>query len=121
MRNTQNLEVTYFFLQDRAIYVEDGMQTYFPQFGTTETIRINKILEEIQPKSYAYNNGVIAFVDEDKNFYVIPNFKGTQKVLIEEGFKKDHFYVPFSNWDYPVCCEKHWDDLKKLQREELAE
>lgn len=102
-------------LKDYSIFIEDGMQTFFPQWQETKTLPISSFIGNITPKSYSYNNGVIAFVDEDKDFYVIPNFKGTQKILVEEGYKKDHFYVPFSNWDYPVACSERWEYLLELR------
>ena len=118
MRNT-HLGVTLEFLKEKAVIVEDGMQTHFPQFGTTETLQISKLT--LEPKTYAYNNGTIAFVDENKTFRVIPNFKDTQKVLIQNGYRKDHFYVPFSNWDYPIAHKEYWESLKELQRFQNAE
>lgn len=117
MRNTQ-LGVTLESLEDMALIVEDGMQTHFPQFGSTETLQISSL--NVKPKTYAYNNGTIAFVDENKTFRVIPNFRDTQKVLIQNGYRKEHFYVPFSNWDYPIAHKEHWESLKEKQKAENA-
>lgn len=117
MRNAQ-LGVTLESLEDKAIIVEDGMQIHFPHFGKTETLQISNL--PIEPMTYAYNNGVIAFVDENKTFRVIPNFRDTQKVLIQNGYRKDHFYVPFSNWNYPVAYKEHWESLRELQKAENA-
>lgn len=96
-------------LKAKAIVVTDGMESYFPSFKSLEKIK----LSEIQAKnlSYAYNNSVVAFVDENGTFYVIPYFSGIQSVLLENGYTKDYFYVPFSNWDYPVAYKERWDDL----------
>ena len=118
MRNTFEGLVNLEILKERAVIVTDGMKTHFPQFQQTETIYISNL--NIKPKTYAYNNGIIAFVDEDKTFYVIPDLKGIQKMLVENGYKKDCFYVPFSNWNYPVGLKDYWEqltDLRKAERE----
>jgi len=117
MRSTFKELVDLEILKERAIIVTDGMKTHFPHFSKTETINISNL--SITPKTYAYNNGIIAFVSEDNEFYVIPDFKETQKILVENGYKKDNFYVPFSNWNYPVELKDYWEsliDLKKAER-----
>lgn len=96
-------------LKEKALVVIDGMETFFPQFSARETLTISKI--QTNKLTYAYNNSVVAFVDEEGTFYVIPDFKGTQKVLLENGYAKAYFYVPFSNWDYPVAHKEKWEKL----------
>lgn len=118
MRNTFEGLVDLEILKERAVIVTDGMKTHFPQFSKTETIHVSNL--NITPKTYAYNNGIIAFVDEDKVFYAIPDFKGTQKTLVENGYKKDNFYVPFSNWNYPVDLKDYWESLIELRRAEKS-
>lgn len=103
-------------LKLKAIHVEDGMETYFPQFSKRETLKISEL--QLIPKTYSYNNSVVAFVDEDGCLFVIPDFKGTQKFLIEEGYKKAYFYVPFSNWNYPVICKDYWESLWKEKNDQ---
>lgn len=44
---------------------------------------------------------------------MIPDLKGTQKTLSENGYAKTYFYVPFSNWDYPVVYKEKWENLWK--------
>ena len=118
MRNTFNGLVDLEILKERAIVVTDGMKTHFPQFSRTETINISNL--NITSKTYAYNNGIIAFVDEDNVYYAIPDLKGIQQLLVENGYKKETFYVAFSNWDYPVELKGFWEsliDLRKAERE----
>ena len=110
MRNFLNV-ATLDELKKKAILVRNGMETYFPQFACQETLRISNL--HLEPKTYAYNNSVVAFVDEEGNFYVIPDIKGTQKLLIENGYHSAYFYVPFSNWDYPVEHKEYWESLWK--------
>ena len=99
-------------LKKKAIEVTPGMETYFPQFGVGEMLRVTELASDLQMR-FAYNNSVVAFVDEEGTFYVIPDLKGTQRTLEEAGYEKAYFYVPFSNWDYPVAKEKEWKALWK--------
>lgn len=98
-------------LKAKALVVTDGMETFFPQFNARETLTISGI--QSNKLTYAYNNSVVAFVDEEGTFYVIPDLKGTQKLLSENGYAKAYFYVPFSNWDYPVAYKEKWENLWK--------
>lgn len=104
-------------LKRKAILVHDGMETYFPQFSTREELHIS----ELHPQSltYAYNNSVIAFVDEHNDFYVIPALKDAQKILVNNGYTKNYFYVPFSNWDYPVARKEDWENLWREKNAEM--
>ena len=114
MRNDKNIQIEALqVVKARALVVTDGMETYFPQFSKREKLQISNL--HIKPKTYAYNNSVVAFVDEDGTLYVTPDIKGTQKALIENGFQKNYFYVPFSNWDYPVEQKDHWEFLWKMK------
>lgn len=99
------------FLKEKAVLVYDGMETYFPQFGTQERLHISDL--NLQSLTYAYNNGIVAFVDEQNNLYVIPAFKGISELLENGGYTKRSFYVPFSNWDYPVELKEYWENLLK--------
>ena len=102
-------------LKENAIIVTDGMETYFPQFSKKETLKLSGLNPDSHKLAYAYNNGVVAFVDNEGNLYVIPDIKGTQKVLSENGYSKEYFYVPFSNWDYPVAAKEVWEWLWSLK------
>ena len=98
-------------LKERALVVTDGMETFFPQFSSKETLKVSGL--SVKPLTYSYNNSVIAFVDEEGIMRVIPDLKGTQKLLVENGYIREYFYVPFSNWDYPVAYKEQWEALWK--------
>lgn len=100
-------------LKDMAIRLNDGMWIYYPQFNQKVDLQINETCQE-HSGQYAYNNSVVAFV-EDNIMYVIPDIKGVQKTLSENGFPKSYFYVPCSNWDYPIAYEKEWKDLWNIK------
>ena len=97
-------------VKERAVKMEDQMEVYWPQFSSHEVIDLKALKTE--KLTYSYNNSVIAFVDENGEMYVIPDI-GIQKVLSREGYSRKFFYVPFSNWDYPVKYEKKWENLWK--------
>ena len=114
MLNAENIKTEALqTLKARALVVTNGMETFFPQFSKREKLQISNL--HTKPMTYAYNNSVVAFIDENGTFYVIPDIKGTQKTLIENGFKKDYFYVPFSNWDYPLGNKDYWEFLWNLK------
>lgn len=105
-------------LKARAIKVEDQMKVYWPQFSSHEEVIDLKALEtEDKKMQYSYNNSVIAFVDEKGDLYVIPDI-GIQKILASEGYSRKYFYVPFSNWDYPIEYEEKWKELWKFKNKE---
>ena len=103
--------------KEKAVVVTIGMETFFPQFKLREKLFLTGLEPEKFKKKYSYNNSVVAFVDEEGTFYVIPDLQGLQKVLKENGYTRDYFYVPFSNWDYPVMYENKW---RKLWEEKNA-
>ena len=98
-------------IKAKAIEVVEGMETYFPQFAISEELKISEL--QLEPLTYAYNNSVIAFVTEEKKFFVLPCFKGTEKTLLANGYRKAYFYVPFSNWDFPLRQRGKWERLWK--------
>lgn len=65
---------------------------------------------------YAVNNATVCFVSHDEAF-VIPYMKEVMEVLQNNGFTEKHFYVPFSNWDYPKFEQKAWEDLRSEAEE----
>lgn len=98
-------------LKSAAIKLQDGMQAYWPQFARYETLDLNKLKEQVSAKTWAYNNSVVAFIDEEGDYYVIPCLKNVQRVLLENSYQKAYFYVPFSNWDFPIDLEAQWKAL----------
>ena len=90
--------------------VTDGMEKFLTLHNTTVTIHLNE-LGDIHPKTYARNNLVIAFVDEEGTFFVIPDLEGVEETLLESGYRKKSFNVPFSNDEIPVAAKEHWEKL----------
>lgn len=62
------------------------------------------------------NNATVCVVNHDEVF-VIPYMKEVMEVLQNNGFTEKHFYVPFSNWDYPKFEQKAWEDLRREAEE----
>lgn len=61
-------------------------------------------------KKYNVNNSVICFRTES-SVYVIPYTDHFESILLEDGFGKRRFHVPFSNFDYPAKYQDQWDYL----------
>ena len=83
-------------------------------------------IAELLPKfngTFCVNNSTAAFVLDGK-VYVVPYTQTVGKIL-DENFKREYFFVPFSNWDYPKNELQVWkkllygaDQERKLEFEE---
>lgn len=104
-------------LKEKALQVTEGMEVFLPHYNKRENLHLEGIEPEKHCMEYAYKDSVVAFVDEKGRFFAIPDLKGTQKTLGENGYKKGYFYVPFSDWDYPM---EHTDKWKALWDEKNA-
>lgn len=93
------------------------MKVYWPQFSKNEVVDLKALETDDKKMQYSYNNSVIAFVDENSDLYVIPDI-GVQKTLVSAGYSRKFFYVPFSNWDYPVEYEEKWKSLWREKNKE---
>lgn len=102
-------------VRKNAILVKDGTSVFWPQTGEFTTIHLHNLVIESNKMLYSYNNGVVAFIDQQGNLYAIPDIKGLQDTLKKAGYKKGYFYVPFSNWDVPFEHREHWEELWKTK------
>lgn len=97
-------------LKERAVKVEDHMCVYWPQFNSHGVIDLKALKPEEKKMQFSCINSVVAFVSEDGQMYVIPDIV-IQNLLNDEGYSRSFFYVPFSDWDYPVAYEKKWKEF----------
>lgn len=98
-------------LKEEAVRVYTGMIVVFPQFSQEEALN----LLELAPKfngCYATNNSTVCFVS-DNEIFVIPYTRVVMRTLRYFGFCEKHFYVPFSNWDYPKKELVKWNALRE--------
>lgn len=102
-------------LEKKAIKVIDGMLVVWPQSNTIESLEIMGMVPTFNG-CYAVNNATVCVVNHDEVF-VIPYMKEVMEVLQNNGFTEKHFYVPFSNWDYPKFEQKAWEDLRREAEE----
>lgn len=117
LKGRKEIMMTIQQLKDHAIRVEDQMKVYWPQFSKNEVVDLKALETDDKKMQYSYNNSVIAFVDENGDLYVIPDI-GIQKTLVSAGYSRKFFYVPFSNWDYPVEYEEKWKNLWREKNRE---
>lgn len=95
-----------------SIAVHDGMVAHYPQFDRDEELFPSSILSKFNGRVYAMNNSTTAYICDAK-FYVTPICAEVMDILEAEGFKREDFFVPFSNWDYPKDAKERWDQLRK--------
>lgn len=97
-------------LKKGAIRVYNGMIAVWPQFSSEEPLNIS----ELTPKfngCYATNNSTVIFIS-DNEVFVAPYTRNLMCSLHSAGFCEKHFYVPFSNGDYPKFEQFKWNNLR---------
>lgn len=102
-------------LKEGAVRVYSGMITVFPQLAKEEVLNVS----ELTPKfngCYATNNSTVCFVS-DNEVFVTPNTRSIISSLCSAGFRKEYFYVPFSNGDYPKSEQFKWNALRENTRQ----
>ena len=102
-------------LKEGAVRVYTGMIAVFPQFSQEEALS----LSELAPKfngCYATNNSTVCFVS-DNEIFVTPYTRSVVCTLRSLGFSEKHFYVPFSNGDFPKSAPFKWNALRERARQ----
>jgi hypothetical protein len=87
--------------------------------GKTESWQGHSI--QVEPRSYAINNGVVAAVNERKKVFVAPLTSDRIEALIEAGYRQANFFVPLSNNEVPVADAKKWERMRKQADEKNKE
>ena len=88
----------------------------WPQYSNIEkTLDVSDIKSKFNG-AYSTNNSTICFV-YNKEVFVTPYTREALATLRKAGLKRDYFYVPFSNWDYPRDWHFEWQHLRKLADE----
>lgn len=116
-----NTIITLDSIKKGAIRVYDGLAVVWPQAGNK--VEYLSGIKELCSKfngCYAANNSTVAVVS-DNQMYVAPYTRTLMSALAQEGFYEDHFYVPFSNWDYPQREHYQWDALRKAAHQSYKE
>lgn len=101
-------------LKQMAVQVYTGMTVIFPQFKSEDTLNIQEIIPKFNGY-YSVNNSTVSFI-EDNEMFVIPYTREVMTILANANFHKGHFYVPFSNWDYPKAESYKWFTLRETAR-----
>ena len=103
-------------LIEDSLQVYNGMIVVWQQYKKEERIYLDDVAT--LNGSYASNNGTLAFVTDGK-FYVTPSTRRAYTAL--SGFSQKHFYVPFSNGDYPKSELNRWNQLRAMRKREAKE
>jgi hypothetical protein len=107
-------------LKKESVRIRNGMIAVFPQLSMMENIIE---ISELVPKfngCYASNNSTVCYVSENEVF-VTPYTRKVMSALESAGFKKEHFYVLFSNGDYPKFEKNIWNELRLKARKSYEE
>lgn len=98
-----------------VLRVYDGMTYVWPQYGNAE--EIISCAQELCSKfngAYSPNNSTVAFISGSE-MYVAPYTRELMSAL--SCFRREYFYVPFSNLDYPKFEQNQWESLRAVARE----
>lgn len=102
-------------LKKESIRVYSGMTVVFPQFHQEENLNIEGLVPKFNG-CYAVNNSTVCYVS-DNEVFVTPYTREAMYALEEGRFRKEYFYVPFSNWDYPKNEMVTWNQLRQKAKE----
>lgn len=101
-------------LKKEAVRVYPNIVVVFPQTSQEEILNISDLAPKFNG-CYATNNSTVCFVSENEVF-AIPDTRLVIRSLRSAGFCEKHFYVPFSNWDYPKHERAKWECLQEKAR-----
>lgn len=105
-------------LKEGAVRVYNGMIAVYPQFNKEEVLSVSELVPKFNG-CYAMNNSTVCFVS-DNEVFVTPYTRITMNSLHAANFCEKHFYVPFSNWDYPKDEQAKWNQLREEARRSHA-
>ena len=112
MKTYENIEA----LQNDSIMVYTGMIVIYPRFRHESALDVDDA-----PKfngCFAINNSTVAFVSNNV-LYVTPYTQCAIQTLVNSGFQRCSFYVPFSNLDYPKEEYSKWKKLLNAAEDDL--
>lgn len=94
-----------------ALKIEKPIEICWPNRGN--------VRETVEPADYRFcnhcystNNDAIAFV-YDNILYILLYSTKAERILVESGFKKKHFYVPLLKEAYPIGSEEKWQKMQE--------
>lgn len=99
----------------------DGTKTYYPIYDEYSTEPLSANPE--YAKKYGWNNGTVAFITENGEYYVTPFCVEVRDYLDSIGYRDVGLYVPFSNGDIPADKDAAlvWEALRNKAREVYEE
>ena len=100
-------------LKRKSICVSGRVAVCWPQHGDKEeTLDMTDIGSKFNG-CYATNNSTICYVI-DHEVFVTPYTRKAIITIRDAGLVEKHFFVPFSNWDYPRYEKDKWRCLQEL-------
>ena len=103
-------------LKENSIRISSAITVCWPQYGDKEETLDMTDIESKFNGCYATNNSTICFVI-DHEVFVTPYTRSAMSTIVNAGLTEKHFYVPFSDWDYPKYEKAKWQRLRELATE----
>ncbi|MBQ3476233.1 hypothetical protein IJH26_01840 [Candidatus Saccharibacteria bacterium] len=106
-------------LKHISVQATPGTKVYWPKEDRIGALDMSRVAAKFGGHPvYNYggkrNHKTLAFIDENSNFYVVPCTSERINTLIENGFAREDFYVPFSHGDIPFDGQELWLASTKL-------
>lgn len=104
-------------LKEKSINVTNETITYSPVYSKELTIDMSEIgahyIGCYAVNNATINNSTICFVTGDSEVFVCPYTREARRVLEEEGYVLNYFYVPFSCGEIPKNEAERWQALRE--------
>ena len=102
-------------LKGKAVKISKATEFFNLVFKTTETALNPEAFSSAYAKRYAIKNGILSFIDEKNNWYLVPRVKGVVETLHLFGYIRADFYVPCTeNNSYPIHKKEEWEEMLAL-------
>lgn len=102
-------------LKENSIQIHNTITVVHPIQDEETTLDMSDMRSKFNG-AYCTNNSTICFVNDDMVF-VTPYTRTAMATILKAGLRREYFYVPFSNGDYPKFEKSKWLRLRKLAHE----
>ena len=103
-------------LKENSICIYHTISVIWPQMGDQEeTLDMSDVRSKFNG-AFCTNNSTICYVTDD-GVFVTPYTRKAMSAILCAGLVHKHFYVPFSNGDYPKFEKAKWLHLRDMARE----
>ena len=101
-----------------ALSINGGIEVWSGFGSETVYLDVSYITKKFD-RCYAVNHAVVAFCYR-QTMFVIPYTRAVIDTITKKNFRKNDFFVPFSNGEFPKYKNGQWSELLKAANRENA-